>query len=211
MVWWVGALRGRRDTGGAVQRMAGRWERGMATLAASASCSVPLYRTATARYGRCLDTRPIATKVVTTGLVSASGAVASDVLQNPRNPHVDLRRAARFALVAGCMTAPICHVWYGILCKHFGAGGLRCALSKVTLDTLIFATPWQLGFLATVYALEAAPFVGSSAPEQLRGEAPTALERTLPIMPEVMASYVKLWVPVQLVNFMFVPVPLQVL
>lgn len=162
-----------------------------------------------ARYQRCLEAQPLLTKALSCGVISASGAVTADVATNPQSPSVDLRRAARFGLVGVFFTAPTCHVWWGLLGKWFGAGGFRCGLTKVTADTLLFATPWQFGFIACVFALEAAPVVGVPAPQQL--ELATQLESTLHRLPEIMLNYAKVWVPVQLVNFTFVPLPFQVL
>ena len=162
-----------------------------------------------ARYQRCLETQPLLTKALSCALISAAGAVTADVAANPRSPNIDLRRAARFGLAGAFFTAPTCHVWWGLLGKWFGAGGFRCGLTKVTVDTLLWATPWQFGFIACVYVLEAAPVVGVPALQRL--DLATQLESTLHRMPEIMLDYAKVWVPVQLVNFTFVPVPFQVL
>ena len=185
-------------------------ERGLATLSMGAGSRAAHGPGLVARYRWHLETRPLLTKVLTTTGITALGSVAADVVQNPRNPAaIDFRRAARFGLVGGLLTAPICHIWYGQLGKWFGLGGLRCGLRKATLDTLVFATPWQFGFLTCVYALEAAPLVGMPAPEQPAACSPH--ERAAAIMPGVMRDYVRVWVPVQIVNFIFVPLPLQVL
>jgi hypothetical protein len=196
----------------------GSKERGLATLGAPplgvqlAVATRPAERRGVGlftRYQRCLETRPILTKVLTSGVLSGFGAVAADIVTNPRNPAIDVRRAARFALAGAFVTAPACHVWWGFLGRRFGAGGFRNGVVKTALDTALFAPPWQLCFIVGVYALEAAPLVGTSASQQL--EVGTPLERTLPMMPGVMKDYVFIWVPVQLINFTFVPVPFQVL
>lgn len=149
------------------------------------------------------------TKALTSGALSGAGAVAADRLTNPWNSAIDIRRAARFVLVGAFITAPVCHVWWGCLARWCGAGGFRSGVVKTTLDTALFAAPWQLCVISGVYALEAAPLVGTSTSQQL--DAGTPLERTLPIMPGIMEDYVSLWVPVQLINFTFVPVPFQLL
>lgn len=193
-------------------------KRGLATLGAplggvaaqpAQRRGMGVLRSAAARYQRCLDTRPLLTKMLTSGALSGLGAAAADVVTNPRNPSIDVRRAARFMLVGAFLTAPPAHLWWGFLGRRLGAGGFRTGVTKTALDTALFATPWQFCFIMAVYALERAPLVGTPASQQL--DVGTPLERTLPRMPGVMKDYVSVWVPVQLFNFTFVPVPFQVL
>ena len=188
--------------------------------AAVAAVAVPAQAArggALAWYARQLERRPLLTKGITSALLAGGADLtcqAVQISQNPGNPRkkdVDLKRTARFALVAAAITTPLSHYWFQYLYRCFGDGGVRNGLRKVTADMLVFAVPYVTLQLTTLYALEALPGIGCAATQQQAADAPTPLERALERMPTVMPNYFSFWGPFQLLNFAVIPVPYQVL
>lgn len=147
---------------------------------------------ALAWYSRKLDTHPILTKCVSSGLVSAAGDLTCQYLTN--HEKWDLIRTGRFSLLGTLWVGPVLHYWYGALFSAFP----KQVLLRVGLDQFGFAPIFLTSFLSWLWTLEGEP------PATL----PTKLKENVPAI--VVANW-SLWIPAQAVNFYAVPVKYHVL
>jgi hypothetical protein len=67
------------------------------------------------RYSHLIDTKPLATKAWTAGIVAALADLAAQTFIDPLTTHVSLRRALTFLFTGACFVGPYLHVWYAKL------------------------------------------------------------------------------------------------
>lgn len=145
-------------------------------------------------YSRKLDTHPIATKCLSSGLVSAAGDLACQYLTKTKEERWDLIRTGRFALLGTLWVGPVLHYWYGALFRAFP----KQVLLRVGLDQFGFAPVFLTSFLSWLWTLEGEPT--STLPTKLRDN-----------VPGIVVANWSLWIPAQAVNFYAVPVKYHVL
>lgn len=143
------------------------------------------------RYAGLLEARPLLTKVVTSGVLLGSGDLCTQALVDRR---VNWRRTGKFALLGALVVAPSLHVWYGFLARRFASSVAK----RVALDQFVFAPAFLTGFI----------FLNSFLDYGDAGKA--AGEVAKEIRPTLGANWL-VWIPYQMLNFAFVPVPFQVL
>lgn len=167
----------------------------------------------TAWYSGLLDRRPVPTKVVTAGLLAATGdflaqrvthhlaaAAAEGEEKNGQQRDKDTSfshdtvRSLRMASASASLT-PFAHYWYVFLGARFPGRPLTCML----LDQLAFAPVGGLAYLTIVGTLEA------------RGDLAGGVEKVASCYVPVMQGNYAVWPAVMLANFKFVPVKYQVL
>lgn len=152
-------------------------------------------------YSRKLDTHPIATKCISSGIVSGCGDVLGQCIVAKRGNkewNWDPLRTGRFVLLGFAMVAPICHVWYASLMTRFPGPTGTAIAKRVFLDQAFFAPLFLPMWLLNLWMLE-----GRSHEYVLEN-----LQRQVP--KTVVVNW-GLWVPAQVVNLGFVPPKYQVL
>jgi len=144
------------------------------------------------RYLSLLAARPLPTKMATATTAALIGDGICQALEG--SWRFDVERAARFSGWALASTVPV-HYWYRGLHAKVASPLLRTAA-----DQFLYAPPATAAFLFCM---------GFGA--QGSGADPSAggLKRVANL-PRVLTENWLVWIPVQLVNFCFVPLPLQV-
>lgn len=168
------------------------------TLVVEPTLSQPI-----AWYSRKLDTHPLITKSVTSGLVAGCGdglgQYNQHCKQREKQPwNWDMLRTGRFVLLGAALVAPVCHLWYANLMTRFPGSTGRQIAKRVVLDQFFFAPLFLPTWLLNLWMLE-----GRSADYVLE-----EMPRTLP--KAVVANW-QLWIPAQTVNLGFIPSKYQVL
>jgi len=154
-------------------------------------------------YSRKLDTHPLITKCVSSGLVSGVGDGLGQYIQQRKQPEGtpwkwDALRTGRFVVLGFALVAPVCHVWYASLMERIPGSGMKQIASRVVLDQFFFAPLFLPTWMLNLWMLE-----GKSADYVMK-------EMPIKVPPTVVANWV-LWVPAQTVNLGYVPGKYQVL
>jgi peroxisomal membrane protein 2 len=150
-----------------------------------------------ARYANAVRTAPLATKSLSSLIITAAGDVGCQLLVERRET-VDSQRCAKMAVVGGVLVGPSLHFWYGTLLRLVPGGSLRDVAKRVALDQLVFAPPFTAACFGFISALDMRGIAALKA--QLRQQWSDA----------VIANW-KLWTPAQCVNFYAVPAQYHVL
>ncbi|CAD6258492.1 unnamed protein product [Miscanthus lutarioriparius] len=143
-----------------------------------------------------LDKNPIATKAVTSAVLTLAGDLICQLVID-RVPELDLRRTFVFTFLGLALVAPTLHVWYLYLSKLVTISGASGAIARLILDQFIFAPIFIGVFMSLLVTLEGKP---SLVVPKLKQE----------WLPSVLANW-QLWIPFQFFNFYFVPQKFQVL
>jgi len=146
-------------------------------------------------YEQRLHTQPLITKAVTSAAVGASGDLTCQLCFE-RRAEVSWWRLGTFTFLSGVLVAPVLHRWYSYLHRHFPGESAGTVARRLLLDQLLFAPCFIPTFMVSLHTLE--------------GEAAPLRKAQHQWWPAVCANW-QLWVPAQVINFRFVPVPWQVL
>ena len=114
-----------------------------------------------------LETNPIATKVITSGLIAATGdlncqyivhmnANQQRVLDGKKETDfsLDPLRTGRFGLLGAFLVAPCIHFWYGALYSKLPGSTLFATLQRTAADQLLFAPVFIVAFVSSLMKLE---------------------------------------------------------
>ena len=153
-------------------------------------------------YSRKLDTHPILTKGISSGLVSGFGDVLGQYISYKKGEHKiwswDALRTGRFVVLGVFLVAPVTHVWYAFVNKRF-PGKLKMAVAKrVFFDQFCFAPLFLPTWLLNLWTLEGRDrhYIVDHMQKQI---------------PTIFVANWGLWIPAMTVNFAFVPGKFQVL
>lgn len=153
-------------------------------------------------YSRKLDTHPLLTKAITSGIISQSGDLLSQYVECKRAKavtfHWDMLRTARIGLLGFALVAPVVHYWYGGLARVFPGSSAPVVAKRVLWDQAFFSPLFLPTWLTSLWILEGQ--TSADIAEMLQAEVPTAL----------VANWA-LWIPAQILNFRFIPGKFQVL
>lgn len=149
-----------------------------------------------AAYLQQLDTRPVFTKMWTSGLLNGVGDTLCQSFFEGDAPF-DFKRLCVFTSLGLFLVGPTLHYWYTALSKFFSTPGTRAVLGSVTVDQLLFAPTFCGVFLSTLMILEGQMM---TIPAKLKQD----------WFNTVVMNW-KIWVPAQLINFWLVPPNLRVL
>lgn len=163
-----------------------------------------IFSSALAWYSTKLDTHPMITKCITSGLISAAGDAICQSLTLPDQSNEkdaentknmwDVQRTSRFAILGALWVGPVLHFWYGTLFQMFS----KRVLARVVVDQFAFSPIFVTSFLSLLWTWE--------------GEKPANLApRLQENIPSILVANWTLWIPAQVLNFHFVPVKYQVL
>lgn len=157
-------------------------------------------------YSEKLDTHPITTKSISSGLVSGFGDLICQSLTQSVNSSDgsrrsfltwetwDAARTGRFATIGTIWIGPVLHYWYGGLTRTFPNN----TMVRVALDQIVFAPIFLTMFLTWLWKWEGDTL--ENIPSRLTES-----------VPGIVAANWSLWVPAQGLNFKFVPANYQVL
>lgn len=143
-----------------------------------------------------LDKNPVATKAVTSAVLTLAGDLICQLVID-KVPELDLKRTFVFTLLGLVLVGPTLHVWYLYLSKLVTMSGASGAISRLLLDQFIFSPVFIGVFMSLLVTLEGKP---SLVVPKLKQEWFSSL----------IANW-QLWIPFQFLNFYFVPQKLQVL
>jgi hypothetical protein len=177
-------------------------------------------------YSQRLDTYPLLTKGVTSGLlVGAGDFICQTILAKSKFDDVDdgshpssvsstrtslwghffvdcwdTLRTARFCILGTFWVAPMTHVWYRALSTQIvtGASSPIKVTQRVIVDQFGFAPLFTTSFVGLLWLLE-----GRSSIE-IQTQLKTAI-------PEIIVAGWSLWIPAMTLNFSVVPIKYQVL
>mmetsp|Transcript_10487 Transcript_10487/g.13298 ORF Transcript_10487/g.13298 Transcript_10487/m.13298 type:complete len:203 (+) Transcript_10487:99-707(+) len=171
-------------------------------------------------YANRLQTYPLSTKAITSGLIAGGGDLTcqyliyrrrkegqynsinrdrkNDLSKSPSSFHPDLTRTCRFSILGFGLIAPVVHVWYGLLMKKIPGTSLGVVLQRTFLDQVCFAPLFIPTFMTSLMILESKP-----------------LDSILPVLikdlPDVVVTNWILWIPAMIINFRYIPGQWQVL
>ncbi|KAG0528555.1 hypothetical protein BDA96_05G022200 [Sorghum bicolor] len=154
------------------------------------------WRVFLAWYLMALDKNPIATKAVTSAVLTLAGDLICQLVID-QVPELDLRRTFVFTFLGLALVAPTLHFWYLYLSKLVTISGAPGAIARLILDQFIFAPIFIGVFMSLLVTLEGKP---SLLVPKLKQE----------WFSSVLANW-QLWIPFQFFNFYFVPQKFQVL
>eukprot|EP01091_Cochliopodium_minus_P016726 TRINITY_DN634_c0_g1_i1.p1 TRINITY_DN634_c0_g1~~TRINITY_DN634_c0_g1_i1.p1 ORF type:complete len:205 (+),score=63.50 TRINITY_DN634_c0_g1_i1:66-680(+) len=109
------------------------------------------------KYLQLLDTSPLITKSITSGVLVAGGdAVAQLFIE--KAPTYDFGRTLRFGTFGTLFVGPVMHKWYAVLQKLFPADNMSSAVKKLMMDQVIFAPFIVASFFTGITLLEGQGF-----------------------------------------------------
>ncbi|KAI9739663.1 MAG: Protein required for ethanol metabolism [Cirrosporium novae-zelandiae] len=148
-------------------------------------------------YQRKLAQRPLATQVITTAILFATGDVMSQqVVEKVGWDKHDYMRTVRLGGYGGVVFGPAATTWYKVLQKRVNLSSANKTIAaRVGLDQLVFAPIHMVIFLSTMSVLE-----GTSPQKKLETTYKDAIQKNWMVWP---------WI--QAVNFKLVPLEHRVL
>ena len=131
-------------------------------------------------YATKLDTHPIMTKSITSGLISAGGDLLCQRIHRRRRPRqatkegyepigggekggsddgrhhdgYDWTRTLRFGIIGSCLVAPTVNFWYGMLMTRIPGQTIGATATRLFLDQGCFAPFFTAVFISTLTVLE---------------------------------------------------------
>ncbi|CAH2294922.1 peroxisomal membrane 2 [Pelobates cultripes] len=154
-------------------------------------------------YLRLLRERPIVTKSVTSGILSALGNLLSQSIERRRkrqksSKEVDLVGPLRFAVYGFLFTGPLSHYFYLFLEQMIPSSAPLAGIRRLLLDRLIIAPAFLLLFFCVMNILEGKDL--ATLNQNLKNRYWLALKMNW-----------KVWTPFQFINVNYIPVQFRVL
>ncbi|EGD80637.1 hypothetical protein PTSG_11693 [Salpingoeca rosetta] len=146
-------------------------------------------------YTTMLKKHPLPTKTVTAAIIGLCGDLLAQNIQG--SFPLDWVRTTKFVLLQAAFVAPILHIWYNVLARAVKGRGVMLMVRKLALDQFMFAPAFIPIFLAVLLLVEGR---ADDIAREVKQETPRTILRNW-----------QLWVPAQCINFLFIPVHLQVL
>ena len=143
-----------------------------------------------------LNSHPLLTKAVTSGIITAAGDIGCQKIIE-QNENFNYKRFFMFSGLGMVLVGPALHVWYGALNKFIPAQTTTGAIYRLALDQTVFAAPFIATFMSSLLVLE-----GRS------NEISDTLSNGW--WPAVKSNWL-LWIPANFINFRFVVPRFQVL
>mmetsp|Transcript_25499 Transcript_25499/g.38477 ORF Transcript_25499/g.38477 Transcript_25499/m.38477 type:complete len:251 (-) Transcript_25499:16-768(-) len=106
-----------------------------------------------------LDTHPITTKCISSGLISGSGdllcqSIIAKRKQQSTSHELDWMRTLRFTLLGSFLVAPTVHSWYGMLMSRIPGTSLAAIGKRLFFDQGLFAPLFTPTFISMLTVLE---------------------------------------------------------
>jgi hypothetical protein len=148
-----------------------------------------------------LDASPVFTKCISAGLIAGLGNLGAQRLMHDEKDgkfKIDWQQTGRFALLNVVFVAPVLHYWYTWLAVAIPGKAIIPVLKRVGYDEFLFTPVYVPVLMGILWSMEGVEM--KRIPQMIR-------EEWLNIMLFDWAVYI----PVQILNFRFVPVKFQVL
>jgi len=162
-------------------------------------------------YSHQLDTYPLLTKAITSGVVAGVGDGICQYIVASREGNEDTEwnalRTGRFAVLGLGLTAPIAHYWFGYLAKALPGSHAAAVAKRVALDQVVYSPLLNIAWLSSMWTLESF----SEPTKVATSESIDYASRLRNTLPGIIAASWTYWTPVIALNFRFVPVKYQVL
>ena len=174
-------------------------------------------------YASKLDTHPLTTKCISSGIIAGSGDLLCQRLHSTKNPNSTTadaqndapllwNRTLRFALLGSFLVAPAIHAWYGFLMTRIPGSSLSAASRRLFLDQALFAPAFLPVFLSCLALLEHVSPDADRTNDRERGDPVRRWkERLRKDVPEALAVGWAIWIPSMGFMFAVVPSKFQVL
>mmetsp|Transcript_13650 Transcript_13650/g.20787 ORF Transcript_13650/g.20787 Transcript_13650/m.20787 type:complete len:222 (-) Transcript_13650:75-740(-) len=148
-------------------------------------------------YSRKLDTHPLLTKSITSGVIGGTGDLICQCISNS-NEKIDWLRMGHFFLLGSFWVAPVTHTWYGALSTRFfpGSGTVERVSKRVLVDQFAFAPLFLTSFMGGLFLMEGRQNI---------------LQQLKEVVPSAIIANWSLWIPAMTINFSIVPLKYQVL
>ncbi|XP_053558188.1 peroxisomal membrane protein 2 [Bombina bombina] len=164
--------------------------------------SEPLHLLLIRSYLQLLKSRPLLTKAVTSGILSALGNLQAQAISKRRkgqkSSSVDLIGPLRYAAYGFLFTGPLSHFFYLYLEQLIPSSLPLSGLRRLLLDRLIFAPAFLLLFFTVMNILEGKDL--ATLRQKLKDGYWRALKMNW-----------KVWTPFQFINVTYIPVQFRVL
>lgn len=153
-----------------------------------------------ARYLHLLETRPLITKCITSGTLFCTGDVIAQSMDGTiSRKGYDAYRGTGALIWGGVIFAPIAHVWYNRILSYYVPGvSTKAVLTKVFVDQTLWGAA-----INSLYLTYATFYMQNGTLDDAVTNVKTKL------WPVMKANWV-IWPAVQIINFKFVPLPLQI-
>lgn len=164
---------------------------------------VPLHVRLLKTYLQLLHSRPVLTKAITSGILSALGNLLSQHIEQRRKSkssakNVDLVALLRFASYGLFFTGPLSHYFYLFLENVIPSSTPMAGLRRLLLERLIVAPAFLFLFFIVMNFLEGKDL--NSLNKKLKDSYWSALKMNW-----------KVWTPFQFINVNYIPVQFRVL
>jgi|UPI000581A19F peroxisomal membrane protein 2 len=170
-------------------------------LSSNAESDINPLRRAFVWYANKLDTHPLLTKGITSGIIAGSGDFLCQTLISNRDDVWDHARTGRFALLGTVLVAPAIHVWYGALAARWPGTKATVIATRVFWDQFIFTPVFLPVWMGSLWTLE----------DRHQSLSSDIIPRIANSLPEILVANWALWIPVQAFNFYTLPTKYQVL
>ena len=162
-------------------------------------------------YSSKLDSHPLLTKGITSGLVAGTGDFLCQWITH--DPAVEdwwnAKKTLRFGFLGAFLVAPAVHFWYGGLAKHFPGTSTSTVAKRVFMDQFVFTPVFLPIWFSSMWTLEKAPVFGN--PGHAGDARSSYMDRWIDIAPDLLVANWSYWIPAVSINFKFVPLKYQVL
>ncbi|KAJ1619557.1 hypothetical protein T492DRAFT_1084733 [Pavlovales sp. CCMP2436] len=184
-------------------RQCGRFSSAPPKGSAAAPQSAPVHLRFAAWYEACLEASPIQTKMVTSGVLYAVGDCMGQAIINVRTPAgeqkpgFDLGRFLRATAFGGIFYPPVAHVHYNFLewlvVKQWKVSVAYMPWAKMFMEQFVYWGWFSNGYYHAVLGA-------------LQGMTPVQIyDRVADTLWDTLKAQWVFWIPVQLLNFKFVP------
>ena len=162
-------------------------------------------------YGNKLDTHPVLTKCITSGVIAASGDVLCQTLSyDLQRTRFDWVRSTRFAILGSFLVAPTVHIWYGFLMTRIPGNSFKAIGQRLFCDQGLFAPLFTPTFISCLTILEHLS-EDKDVADDMNKQFASHLKERIRESPEAIYMGWKIWVPSMAVMFAIVPCKYQVL
>ena len=178
-------------------------------------------------YTNKLDTHPLTTKCITSGLIAGSGDVLCQYLNRKRSDDVkrdtyqksfDWTRTIRFTILGSFLVAPTVHTWYGYLMSSIPGSSISAIVKRLFLDQGVFAPIFLPTFISCLTVLEHINVFGEKNDDKVQKNESNDTDllshitnRLRSDVPEALVVGWSIWIPSMAIMFAFVPSKFQVL
>lgn len=144
-------------------------------------------------YQRCLNSKPIVTQSLTTGVMFGIGDVIAQQLVEKRGKEHDYKRTVRMSVFGTCVAGPSTSLWYRFLDRNVVmANKTHQLFARVFLDQAVYSPLSQVVYLGGTGIFE------GSSPKEIKEKIKKGFK------PALLANY-KIWPAFQFINFYFIP------